>query len=184
MIKDLIAKKHYATDKFTSHSYLDSYESVLAAKKDTALNVLEIGVSKGGSILLWRDYFEKAQIYGLDVEDMPEDIVNDSKERINIIKANAYDEKFIKENFINKGIKFDFLIDDGPHLLPSMQFFATHYSMLMAPGAIMIIEDIPILEWGAQIISCFPKNVQSKARTIDLRSIQNRWDDIIVVLET
>lgn len=184
MIKNLIQNKNYTTDKFSSHSYLDSYDSILARKKDTALNVLEIGISKGGSILLWRDYFTNAQIYGLDIDPLPEDIINDSKERINTFQANAYDEKFIKENFVNKGIKFDFLIDDGPHTLDSMKFFATYYSMLMAPGAIMIIEDIPILEWGAQIISCFPKNIQSKARTIDLRHIQKRWDDIIVVLET
>lgn len=184
MIKDLIANKIYQTDKFTSHSYLDSYESILASKKDDAKNVLEVGVSRGGSILLWRDYFTNAQIYGLDIEDMPEDIVNDSKERITIMKQNAYDEIFIKENFINKGIRFDFLLDDGPHTLESMLFFAKNYSNLMAPNAILIIEDIPIWEWTSQIINCFPVNIRSKAQAIDLRPIQNRWDDIIVVLQT
>ena len=123
-------------------------------------------------------------IYGLDITDMPQDIINASKDRITLFKANAYDQNFIKENFINKNITFDLLMDDGPHSLESMQFFARHYSSLLAPNGIMIIEDIPSLEWIPKIINSFPLNLQSKARAIDLQYIQNRWDDILIILET
>ena len=43
------------TDKNTVHSYLDLYEALLSPKKDTARNILEVGIGdfkekNGGSI--------------------------------------------------------------------------------------------------------------------------------------
>jgi hypothetical protein len=63
------------TDKNTSHSYLELYETLLAPKKDTAKNILEIGigdyrVKNGGSIKLWKSYFTNAKIYALVIEDV------------------------------------------------------------------------------------------------------------------
>ena len=55
------------TDKNTTHSYLPLYESLFKNKKETAQNILEIGIQNGGSIKLWRDYFINATIYGLDI---------------------------------------------------------------------------------------------------------------------
>jgi hypothetical protein len=52
------------TDKNTTHSYLPLYESLFKNKKETAQNILEIGIQNGGSsIKLWRDYFINATIY-------------------------------------------------------------------------------------------------------------------------
>ena len=45
------------TDKNTIHSYLGLYQSLLEKKKDTAKNVLEVGIWMGGSIKLWSDFF-------------------------------------------------------------------------------------------------------------------------------
>ena len=44
------------TDTNTTHSYLPLYESLFKNKKETAQNILEIGIQNGGSIKLWRDY--------------------------------------------------------------------------------------------------------------------------------
>ena len=49
------------TDKNTSHSYLPLYQKLLESKKETAKNVLEIGIYyTGGSIKLWNDFFTTA----------------------------------------------------------------------------------------------------------------------------
>ena len=45
------------TDKNTTHSYLPLYQQLLLSKKETAKNVLEVGVQTGGSIQLWNDFF-------------------------------------------------------------------------------------------------------------------------------
>ena len=55
------------TDKNTTHSYLPLDESLFKNKRETAQNILEIGIQNGGSIKLWRDYFINATIYGLDI---------------------------------------------------------------------------------------------------------------------
>ena len=36
------------TDKTTNHSYLPLYQKLLENKKETALNVLEVGIQLGG----------------------------------------------------------------------------------------------------------------------------------------
>ena len=46
------------TDKNTTHSYLPLYQKLLAIKKETAKNVLEVGIDSGGSIKLWSDFFQ------------------------------------------------------------------------------------------------------------------------------
>jgi hypothetical protein len=40
------------TDKNTRHSYLPLYQNLLIKKKQTAKNVLEVGICFGGSIKL------------------------------------------------------------------------------------------------------------------------------------
>jgi hypothetical protein len=55
------------TDKDTLHSYLDTYEILFKDKRNTSKAVMEIGISEGGSIKLWNDYFINANIFGLDI---------------------------------------------------------------------------------------------------------------------
>ena len=53
------------TDKNTTHSYIEAYEELFSAKKETATHVLEIGIGpympNGGSILMWAGYFSQAK---------------------------------------------------------------------------------------------------------------------------
>ena len=46
------------TDKNTGHSYLPLYQQLLVGKKETAKNVLEVGIYGGGSIKLWSDFLQ------------------------------------------------------------------------------------------------------------------------------
>ena len=55
------------TDKNTKHYYLPLYQKLLISKKETAKNVLEVGIYNGGSIKLWSDFFTNANVYGLDI---------------------------------------------------------------------------------------------------------------------
>ena len=142
------------TDKNTRHSYLPLYQKLLENKKETAKNVLEIGIGdfeekNGGSIKLWRDYFTNAVIYGLDIlpiERVMDEIIND--ERVVLYtQTNAYDTNFFITNFLDKNLTFDFMLDDGPHTLESMKQFIKLYSQLMTDDGILIIEDVQSIEW-------------------------------------
>ena len=119
------------TDKNTRHSYLPLYDKLLLSKKVTAKNVLEVGIDLGGSIKLWSDYFTNANVYGLDIIDVNE-VWDGIKHKENIIlhtSTDAYDNDFFTSNFLNKNIKFDFMLDDGPHTLESMKHFINLYSL-------------------------------------------------------
>ena len=173
------------TDKNECHSYLETYEKILNRIKYTAMNILEIGICKGGSIKLWYDYFPNATIYAMDI--MHIDDVYDGLKNLDRIKlmtsTNAYDETLIKTEFIDNNIKFDMILDDGPHTLDSMCFTAKYYSDILADDGILIIEDIQSLDWLEAIFESFPKKLLPKVKFIDLIDKKNQYDDILVILD-
>lgn len=173
------------TDKNTIHSYLDTYNKVFERIKTSAQNVLEIGIHEGGSIKLWYDYFTNANIYGLDIIHI-NNVSNECKNnnRINLITStDGYDEKIIKEKFIDKNIKFDMIMDDGPHTIESQCFFAKHYSQLLSDCGILVIEDVQDMNWVKDITNSFPEEFRNKIEIVDLRNIKNRYDDILIILD-
>ena len=171
------------TDKNTTHSYLELYHELLNGKKETAKNVLEVGVSSGGSIKLWHDYFTNATVYGLDI--IPLDIMLDeikNKDRIILSQIDAYDESFFYNNLFKKNIKFDFMLDDGPHSLESMIQFIKLYSQIMTEDGILIIEDVPFWDWIETLKNATPDNLKEYIKVYDLRQIKGRYDDIVFTI--
>ena len=173
------------TDKSTIHSYLPLYEKLLQSKKETAKNVLEIGIYFGGSIKLWNDYFTNANIYGLDILDINhvwEGIKNNDK-IILYTSTDAYDTNFFVSNFLNRNVRFDFMLDDGPHTLESMKQFIKLYSQVMKHDGILMIEDVPSLEWIELLVNEVPENMKQFIKVYDLRHIKNRFDDIVFTID-
>jgi hypothetical protein len=178
------------TDKNTTHSYLPLYEELLMSKKETAKNVLEVGigylaVSNGGSIKLWHDYFINANIYAL--EYFPLEMVWDeikNKERIILhTSTDAYNEDFFVNNFLNKSLKFDFMLDDGPHTLESMKQFIKLYSQIMTDDGILIVEDVQSWDWIDILKDEVPEHLKQFIKTYDLRPNKNRYDDIVFTID-
>lgn len=172
------------TDKNTGHSYLNLYQELLVDKKETAKNILEIGIASGGSIKLWRDFFTNATIYALDImhiDNVWNELKNDSK-IILYTSIDAYNEDFLKTHFLSKNLKFDFILDDGPHTLDSMKKFINLYSLLMTEDGILIIEDIQHWDWIEILKSEVPEHLKPFIQVYDLRHIKNRYDDIVFTI--
>jgi len=179
------------TDKNTVHSYLELYQNLLLAKKETAQNVLEIGIgdggqgiTNGGSIKLWHDYFVNAKVYALDIQDI-NTVWNGLKNNDRIIlhtSVDAYSKEFVQSEFLNKEIKFDMMLDDGPHTLESMKSFITLYSPLLADNGILIIEDIQDPKWINELYKVVPDNLKQFVSAYDLRKNKNRYDDIVLAI--
>ena len=178
------------TDKNTVHSYLHLYERLLERKKHTAINVLEIGIGdfgekNGGSIKLWRDYFTKATIYGLDI--LPIDRVMDEllhDDRVVLYTStDAYNDEFFMTNFLHKNIKCDFMLDDGPHTLESMKQFIKLYSQIMTDDGILIIEDVQSIAWINALKNEVPAHLKRFVKVYDLRSVKSRYDDIVFTID-
>jgi len=173
------------TDKNTLHSYLPLYQKLLESKKETAKNVLEVGIYLGGSIKLWSDFFTNAKVYGLDIMNI-DNVWEGIKNKENIIlytSTNAYDDNFFIANFLHKNIKCDFMLDDGPHSLESMKQFIKLYSQIMTDDGILIIEDVQSWDWIDILKKEVPDHLKDFIKIYDLRPNKNRYDDIVFTID-
>jgi hypothetical protein len=169
------------TDKDTIHSYLEMYEWKMTPRKN-AKRVLEIGVQRGGSLLLWEAFFPNAEIWGMDVFPEPPACLQ-GHDRIKVFpRVNAYDVNVVKQ-IQQLGITFDVIIDDGPHTLESMIFAAKYYTQLLAPGGLFVIEDIPSPDWVEAIAGVMPTKFRAFMEGYDLREQKGRWDDIMFMID-
>jgi len=173
------------TDKNTDHSYLPLYQNLLISKKETAKNILEVGIQRGGSIKLWSDFFTNATVFGLDIMDYAnlwEEITNTEK-IILYTSTDAYNEHFFNTHFLQKNIKCDMMLDDGPHTLDSMKQFIKLYSQIMTNDGILIIEDVQSWDWIDILKNEVPEEFKPFIKIYDLRANKNRYDDIVFTID-
>jgi hypothetical protein len=177
-LSEIYNSKNFDTDKNTLHSYIDYvYSELFSEIQISAKNILEIGIDKGGSIFLWKEYFLNANINAIDIEDKKE--IFNNNEQLKIFKANAYDDNFINslpENY------FDLIIDDGTHNLEDMIKFLNGYQSKLNENGIIIIEDLRCISWVEILKKNVLSNLTQCINIYDLRSIKNRADDILFVI--
>lgn len=173
------------TDKNTVHSYLPLYDKLLLKKKETAKNVLEVGIYHGGSIKMWSDFFTNATVYALDIID-ENNVWDEIKNNDRIVlhtSTDAYNETAFKTNFLDKNVKLDFMLDDGPHTLESMVKFIKLYSQIMTEDGILIIEDVQDWSWINILMNETPEHLKQYVKVYDLRSNKHRYDDIVFTID-
>jgi hypothetical protein len=176
------------TDKNTTHSYFSLYEKIMRPMKESAKNIFEIGIGdfqekNGGSLILWRDYFTNANIFGVDIlpeSSVLDELINDPKVKL-YCNTDAYNNLFVKNNLEN--IKFDLILDDGPHTLESQEKCIELYSKLLCEKGILIIEDVQDIKWIEKLKDKTPENLKKYIKTYDLRENKNRYDDIVFTID-
>jgi hypothetical protein len=155
---------NYNSDKGYLHSYYEAYDIHFKRLKDAAENVLEIGTYAGESLLVWRDYFSKANIFGVDNHFKPK---FSNENRINFHLLDAYCEDSVSK----LSRKYDVIIDDGPHTIESQLFFVDKYLPLLSENGIMVIEDILSLDSALEISKAFPEGLRRFVFSIDRRVV-------------
>jgi len=135
----------YNTDKSSLlHDYANIYERYLCEHKTDYADILEIGVLNGSSLKMWADYFVYANIWGLDINP---DCAKFADQRTKILIGNQNDEAFIRESIINKGMRFNMIIDDGGHKSSDqIGSFNLLFDSLNG-GGYYIIEDVCCSYW-------------------------------------
>ena len=129
----------YDTDKI-SNKYLDKYDPVLKPWAGKEVTLLELGIHKGGSLKLWRDYFPLGKIVGVDL-NIPDEFAGG--ENIHMYKGNQGDTKFLSHvaNEIAPG-GFDIIIDDASHVGEITKISFWHlFDNHLKPGGLYVIED-------------------------------------------
>lgn len=95
----------YGSDK-ADHGYLDFYEQTLPEKPK---KLLEIGVKKGASIRMWKEWFPDTEIHGLDLF---QEFNKPEIDGVTWHKGNQCDWKLLEQL---RTENFDVVIDDGSH---------------------------------------------------------------------
>ena len=104
----------YKTDKL-EHGYTAVYEKYFENIRDHKLQILEIGIADGKSLLMWSDYFKNSTIIGIDIHKIDIKEKKLDRNNIKVHQGSQSDEKFINE-LINQYGNFNIIIDDGSHL--------------------------------------------------------------------
>jgi hypothetical protein len=132
----------YDTDKAIHTHYLRNYEHYFGKLRGLDIKLLELGIKAGGSLLLWRDYFERGLIIGLDIEPTP---LADPTGRVRTYQGMQQDTVLlhrIARETAPDG--FDIIIDDCAHIgvLARASFWHLFDNHLKS-GGVYVIED-----WG------------------------------------
>lgn len=177
MVKTLVDIQNqcnFYTDKNTVHSYLPEYDKIFSDIPNIK-NVLEIGIHLGGSLLLWSKYFQPStNVYCVDVYLKN---LNEQHYTIPNVTVIQKDVCTCTENFLQP-IMFDVIIDDGSHYLNDQLHVYNTFKSRLTPGGVLLIEDIQPDNLQKFVDIC---KVEPKATIIDLRSIKNKNDDIILM---
>jgi len=122
-----------------AHFY-NIYSEHFAPFQNRPVRLLEIGVYNGGSLYMWRNFFEKAEkIVGIDIDPYCKRWT-DRDENIFVEIGDQVDAEFLK--YINDEYgPFDIIIDDGGHENNQViQSFKILFPLLSNEG-IYVIED-------------------------------------------
>jgi hypothetical protein len=131
----------YKTDKIKL-GYLERYDEYFQPIMNEDIKLLELGIFKGESLLLWRDYFKRGTIVGLDLDECA---VEDTSGRILTYRGSQTDtallDRIAQETAPNG---FDIIIDDCSHIGEFTRISFWHlFEKHLKPGGIYSIED-----WG------------------------------------
>ena len=139
----------FRTDKWGRHWYTQHYQRYFQPLKGKRLNVLEIGVGGyensdvgGESLRMWKAYFRKSQIVGIDVYDK----THLREHRIDIRQCDQTDSEALLRLSSEYG-GFDIIVDDGSHLNQHViETFHVLFPLLRQNG-IYVVEDTQTAYW-------------------------------------
>jgi Methyltransferase domain len=110
------------------------------------LRFLEIGVSQGGSLQLWRTYFGgRAVIFGVDIDPRCA-AVNDPD--LNVRIGSQADPAFLSAVVEEMG-GVDIVLDDGSHIAQHQRASLDVLWPLLSEGGLYVIEDAQTAYWRA-----------------------------------
>ncbi len=138
---------------FASHSgrfvtkwqhYLPIYDRLFLQYKEKAPRLLEIGVLKGGSLQLWRQYFgPRATVFGIDI-DQECSAYDGEAGQVRI--GSQDDPEFLRKVVAEMG-GLDIVLDDGSHVSRHMQASFETLFPLLSEGGLYVVEDTHACYW-------------------------------------
>jgi len=141
--------KHFKTDKAGTHHYTQHYQRHFSHLRDREINLLEIGIggysrekAGGASLRMWKHFFPKGRIHGLDIED--KSFVEEDR-----IKAycGSQDDPELLRRIASEVGRLDIVIDDGSHVPEHILKTFEILFPLLADDGIYVVEDTQTSYW-------------------------------------
>jgi hypothetical protein len=124
--------------------YFEIYDRYFSKFRGTDVHFLEIGVSHGGSLQMWKDYFGgKARLFGVDVNPFCQKF---EEEQVTIFIGDQADKSFLAR-LKREMPRLDIVLDDGGHTMEQqINTFEALYPHISAQG-IYLCEDTHTSYW-------------------------------------
>jgi 23S rRNA U2552 (ribose-2'-O)-methylase RlmE/FtsJ len=124
--------------------YFEIYDRYFSKFRGTDVHFLEIGVSHGGSLQMWKDYFgAKARLFGVDVNPFCK---NFEEDQVTIFIGDQADKTFLGR-LKREMPRLDIVLDDGGHTMEQqITTFETLYPHISDHG-IYLCEDTHTSYW-------------------------------------
>jgi hypothetical protein len=139
----------YGTDKWGVHRYAEHYEAHFAALRRRRIVLLEVGIggygvpeSGGESLRMWRTYFPRGRIFGIDIQDKS---YHDER-RIKTFCGSQDDEAFLERVILEIGNP-DIIIDDGSHMCAHIIKSFNVLFPKLSDGGYYVVEDTQTSYW-------------------------------------
>ena len=126
------------------HHYLPLYDRYFGPWRGRPLRFLEIGVSKGGSLQMWRRYFgDAATVFGIDIDPACAQFDGQAG-RVRI--GSQADAAFLRDVVAEMG-GVDVVLDDGSHRMEHITASLQALFPLLSDGGLYMIEDLHTAYW-------------------------------------
>lgn len=124
--------------------YFEIYDRHLSKFRGTDVHVLEFGVSQGGSLQMWKDYFgPQCRIFGVDINPHCKAFEED---QVRIFIGDQEDRQFVRSLALIVP-RVDILIDDGGHTMrQQIVTFEELFDRISANG-VYLCEDLHTSYW-------------------------------------
>jgi hypothetical protein len=139
----------YRDEDWVRHGYAPRYERHFTQLRDTAFTLLEIGIGTdhqggagGSSLRMWKHFFPKAQIVGLDLCDRS--FLNEK--RVLTYQGNQIDADLLRI-IARRHRELKIIIDDGSHRPEQIRTTFAILFPVLADGGFYAIEDTQTSYW-------------------------------------
>lgn len=130
------------------HHYLPLYDRYFGPYRqpDRPIRMLEIGVSEGGSLELWRSYFgPTAVIFSVDIDPACAALDGEGDNCVRI--GSQADPGFLRSVVAEMG-GLDIVLDDGSHVAADLRSSFDTLFPLLADDGLYILEDLQTSYWA------------------------------------
>ena len=124
--------------------YLSIYDRHLSRYRGSAVRMLEIGVFKGGSLRMWREYLgSSATIFGIDIDPGCKTFDGLHAQ----VRIGSQDDAGFLDKVLTEMGGVDVIVDDGSHLSSHQIKSFQHLFPKLSDGGIYICEDLHSNYW-------------------------------------